>query len=115
MIVADTQMKHVKNNNDYLGLVWTNHALKRLKQRRISRTQAWATWVNPDKKRFAATKQAYVYERRTGNKVIVVVAKKQQQKWLVLSAWEKTSQNKVRSSFLFKLWKGFKKLIRLFF
>lgn len=70
------------------NLIWTHHALKRLKERRLSQTDAWATWRRPDNSRYAAKKGAWVYYRTFGGQKIEVVAKKNEKgEWVVLSVW----------------------------
>lgn len=78
----------------YKELVFTNHALDRLKQRRVEPSEAWAAWRRPDKKYYAATKQAWVFQRSWGHRQIEVVAKEQEVRkgssgsgWVVLSVW----------------------------
>ena len=37
--------------NNYGGIIWTNHALQRLRERNIKQGDAWATWNNPQQSR----------------------------------------------------------------
>ena len=75
---------------DYKGLIFTNHALQRLKERNISQGDAWATWKNPDQSRYAKSQGAWVYYKTYGNTKIEVVAKENEKKeWIVLSVWSK--------------------------
>jgi len=72
----------------YKELVFTNHALDRLKERGVLMSEAWATWRRPRQSNYAATKGAWVYERRWGKRQIEVVAKQNEHKqWVVLSVW----------------------------
>ena len=95
-------------DNKYGGVIWTNHALQRLKERNIKQGDAWATWSNPDNSRYEPSKGAWVYNKTWGNMNIEVVAKQnEKKKWLILSVWSrfisKNNQNKQVSflSFLF--------------
>jgi hypothetical protein len=77
------------------GVIWTNHALGRLKSRGIKQGDAWATWRNPDQSRYATNKGAWVYYKTCNNSKIEVVAKQNasgpggKKQWLVLSVWSK--------------------------
>lgn len=74
----------------YGGVIWTKHALQRLKDRGISQGDAWATWRRPDNSQYATQKNAWVYYRRYGNQQIEVVAtKNDNSQWVILSVWSK--------------------------
>jgi hypothetical protein len=75
---------------DYGGVVWTNHAMDRLKERGIEQGDAWATWSSPDSSQFAKSRGGWVYKKRFGGQEIEVVAKKNEKdKWIILSVWSK--------------------------
>lgn len=75
-------------DRNYGGVVWTNHALDRLRERGIKQGDAWATFSNPQQARYAATKGGWVYWRDWGNWRIEVVAKQNERKeWVILSVW----------------------------
>ncbi len=77
-------------DRNYGGIIWTNHALSRLKERAIKQGDAWATWKKPDQSRYAASKDAWVYYKNWGSSRIEVVAKQNEKKeWLILSVWSK--------------------------
>lgn len=79
---------------NYKGVIWTNHALDRMKDRGIKQGDAWATWKKPDQSRYAATKGVWVYYRTWGNQRIEVVAKQNEKKeWIILSVWSKTTSD----------------------
>ena len=74
-------------DNKYGGVIWTNHALQRLRQRNIKQGDAWATWRNPEQSRKGASGN-WVYYRTYGNEKIEVVAKQNEKReWLILSVW----------------------------
>lgn len=78
-------------DRNFGGVIWTNHAIDRLRERGIKQGDAWATWRNPDQSRYAATQGAWVYYKTYGNQKIEVVAKQNERKeWVVLSVWSKT-------------------------
>ncbi len=77
---------------NYGGIIWTNHALQRLKERGVSQGDAWATWNRPDQSRKGPGQNtgAWVYYRTWGNQKIEVVAKQNEKKeWIILSVWAK--------------------------
>ena len=100
-------------DNKFGGVIWTNHALQRLRERNISQGDAWTTFNRPDQSRFAATKGAWVYYKTYGNQKIEVVAKQNERKeWIILSVWSKPLYESAKKpetflKFLFK--KIFKK------
>jgi len=74
----------------YKGVIWTNHALARLRERGVSQGDAWATFVRPDFSRPAKNLGSYVYYKTYGNTKVEVVAKKNEKgQWLILSVWSK--------------------------
>lgn len=77
-------------DNKFGGVIWTNHALQRLRERGIKQGDAWATWKNPDQSRYATAKGAWVYYKTWGDQKIEVVAKQNERKeWLILSVWSR--------------------------
>lgn len=77
-------------DREYKGVVWTNHALKRLKERGIKQGDAWATFNRPDSSRYARARGAWIYYKTWKAQKIEVVAKKNPKgEWLVLSVWSR--------------------------
>ncbi len=77
-------------DKNYGGVIWTNHALQRLKERGIKQGDAWATWRNPQQERYAQSQGAWIYYRTYGSTKIEVVAKKNEKgEWMILSVWAK--------------------------
>ena len=78
-------------DQNFGGVIWTNHALDRLRERGISQSDALHTWSSPDQSRYAATKGAWVYYKTYGDQKIEVVAKKNEEnKWIILTVWSRT-------------------------
>lgn len=76
-------------NKNFGGVIWTNHALQKLKERGIKQGDAWATWRNPQQSRKGQS-GSWVYYRTCGNQKIEVVAKQNEKKeWIVLSVWSR--------------------------
>lgn len=105
---------------DYKGLIWTNHALKRMRERGIKQGDAWATWKNPDRSKYAETRGAWIYYRTFGSDRIEVVAKKNEKgEWIIISVWSreagikpKRSRRKDRKRKGFSLAAFFKRLLQ---
>lgn len=78
-------------DKNFGGVIWTNHALERLRERGISQGDAWATWSRPDQSRKGSNqKGSWVYYKTYGDQRIEVVAKKNEEgKWLILSVWSR--------------------------
>lgn len=77
-------------DKNYAGLIWTNHALTRMRERCIKQSDAWAVWNRPEQSRYASSKGAWIYYRTYGKERIEVVAKKNGDgKWVILSVWSK--------------------------
>ncbi|MBN1168432.1 DUF4258 domain-containing protein [Candidatus Woesebacteria bacterium] len=93
---------------DYGGVVWTDHALERMRDRGIKQGDAWATFRSPHSSKNASTKDAYIYYKTFGSEKIEVVAKKDEDKWIIISVWSKKlekQKNKSIFSFIKKLFK----------
>ena len=93
-------------DNKFGGVIWTNHALQRLRERGIKQGDAWATYKRPDQSRYAKSKGAWIYYKRYGNeKIEVVVAKNKQNEPVVISVWSRPIHQKYRYSSDSILWK----------
>lgn len=78
-----------KMDNHFGGVIWTNHALDRLRQRGIKQGDAWATFNRPEQSKKGASGN-WVYYRNWGGEQIEVVAKQdEKRKWVVLSVWSR--------------------------
>lgn len=78
----------------YKGVVWTDHALSRMKERGIPIDHALVTLNSPQESRRGSDKDAWVYYRTWGNDRIEVVSKQNEKReWVVLSVWSKKVEN----------------------
>jgi len=90
----------------YGNIIWTNHALQRMRERGVAQGDAWATWRNPDRSRYED--ETWVYTKRINSKNVEVVAKKNEKgEWIILSVWSKPVNSRYTSkrkeSFFIKL------------
>lgn len=77
-------------DRNYGNVIWTDHALKRLQDRDIKQPDAFLTWRNPDKSKYAQSNSAWIYSKvLSGNEIEVVAKKNETGKWVILSAWSK--------------------------
>ena len=63
-------------DKNYGGVIWTNHALARMRERGIKQGDAWLTWKKPDNSRYYRSNGGWVYFKTYGNERVEVVAKK---------------------------------------
>jgi hypothetical protein len=90
-------------DKNFGGVIWTNHALDRLRERGVSQGDAWATWRRPGSSCYNKENGAYVYTRVWGRVEIEVVAKKNEKgEWIILSVWSRRifGKQKNQDSFL---------------
>lgn len=103
----------------YNGVIFTNHALDRLGERNIKQGDAWATLNNPGSSRRAQRKGSWVFYRTYGNRMVEVVASKNDKgQWVVLSVWDKMIPDRKRTHGLISdpIWKRvLKEISRIFF
>ena len=82
---------------DFGGVIWTNHAIARMRERGIDQGDAWATFMRSDTSKYAKTKKAYVYYKTWGATKIEVVAKQNEKmKWVILSVWSKPVKESIK-------------------
>jgi len=77
-------------DNHFGGVIWTNHAISRMRQRGIKQGDAWATWNRPEQSRkgSGSSSGAWVYYRTWENQKIEVVAKQNEKReWVIISVW----------------------------
>ena len=76
--------------NEFMGTIFTNHAIERLYQRRIAQSDAWYTLRHPDKSLKGKTPGSWKFYKNYGPQRIEVVAKKNEKgEWIILSCWSK--------------------------
>lgn len=89
----------------YKGIVLTNHALERMRERFISPEQVFATINHPDRSRYAQEKSAFIYNKTFGNNMVEVVGSKNDRKeWVVVSVWSRPLERLkyTRSKYLYR-------------
>lgn len=72
-------------------IVWTNHLEERLKQRGISKNEAFDTIKYPEKSiKLSANK--WKFFKVFSHKQVVIVAVYEHSQWIILTAWTKSPQ-----------------------
>lgn len=75
-------------NKNFGGVIWTKHALSRMRERGIKQGDAWATFRRPEQSKRGKLKGAWVYYKTWSNQKIEVIAKKNERReWIILSVW----------------------------
>lgn len=73
-----------------MGVVFTDHAIKRLYDRRVAQSDAWYTLRHPDKHLRGKTPGSFKFYKDYGKQRIEVVAKQNEKgEWVILSCWSK--------------------------
>ena len=76
------------NNNHYKGLIFTNHALRRLEERRFPKDMVVEAFRNADSTNPARQDGADEYRKRFGAQTVTAIVKQNDQgEWIVLSCW----------------------------
>lgn len=99
-------------DRNFGGVIWTNHALSRLRERGIKQGDAWAVWRNPDQSKYAKAKDAWIYYKIYGSQRIEVVAKQNEKKqWIILSVWSQPVYRDVKAPQKSSIWKNLVKIL----
>lgn len=79
---------------NYKGVVWTDHAMDRLVERDIRQSDAWYAFRRPDRSRFGKINGAWIYHKDIDDRRVEVVAKKEENEWIIISVWADPIQNR---------------------
>ncbi len=72
----------------YGNLIWTNHAIERMKARGLTQDMAREAFAKSDKTIPGKTSGSFEYQKQFGNSRVTIIAKQNQKyEWVVLSAW----------------------------
>lgn len=75
-------------NSRYGGAIWTNHALERLQQRRLSQQLAFQAFQYPEETVTGKQNNTLEFRRREGASLITIIAKQNDKReWIILSCW----------------------------
>ncbi len=72
----------------YKNLIWTNHVLERLQERKIPQEWAWRAFQYPDKITPEKSNGSIEYQKRYEHVTVTLIAKKNERKeWIIVSCW----------------------------
>ncbi len=72
----------------YFGLIFTNHALKKMGERGIRREDVWETFRQPGSEQKGKQRDVFEFRRKFENFELALVAKQNEKnEWIVLSVW----------------------------
>jgi hypothetical protein len=76
------------NANNFANLIFTNHALQRLKERKFMQDMAWKTITKPDSMIAGKRAGSKEFRKRFDESVVTVVAtQNEKNQWVVISCW----------------------------
>lgn len=94
----------------YGQLIWTNHALERLQQRKFSQELAWSAFRYPDQVVAGKASGSYEYQKTYQNSLITLIAKQNEKsQWIVLSCWIDPPLQGTKDATNHALWKKYQK------
>ncbi len=72
----------------FRNIIWTNHAIERMRSRGLSQEIAGEAFTYPDRSMPGKTKDSLVFEKRYDRSLVTIVAKQNEKnEWIILSAW----------------------------
>ncbi len=72
----------------YGNLIWTNHAILRMKNRGLPQDMAREAFLHPDKTISGKTHGSFEYQKHLDHSLVTIIAKQNDKyEWVVLSAW----------------------------
>jgi len=83
---------------EYLGVIFTDHAINRLHNRKVGQQKAYQTLKNPQKRQPGKTSGSFKFSRDFGDYLLQLVAKKDDKnQWIILTCWVKDSPLRKRT------------------
>lgn len=78
----------MKVNQHYGSVIWTNHALDRLRERRLPQEIAYKAFMHPDNYQQGKNKGTWEYRKTIDGHLITLVAKQNEHRqWIIVSCW----------------------------
>ncbi len=72
----------------YGNIIWTNHAIDRLRDRGLSQETAWQAFRYPDEELKGRKNGTFEFRKNIHRSNVTIIAKQNEKnEWLVLSAW----------------------------
>ncbi|PWU23364.1 hypothetical protein C5B42_03190 [Candidatus Cerribacteria bacterium 'Amazon FNV 2010 28 9'] len=71
-----------------MSLIWTHHALDRLKDRKLARDLVESTFAHPDEKKAGKQRGTSEFIRHFGRQTVTLIAKQNERgEWIAVSCW----------------------------
>lgn len=78
----------MKYTHHYGGLIWTNHAIERMRDRGLKQELAWEAFKNPDWSGEAREPGSTKYEKQySGSRITLIAKQNERNEWIVISSW----------------------------
>jgi hypothetical protein len=75
-------------SQQYKGLIWTNHAIQRLEERKIPQEWAWKAFKFPDSIYKGKKSNTVEHVKEYNNLTVTLIATKNDKKeWIIISCW----------------------------
>jgi len=88
-MIAEKKYNYYMNSR-YGGVIWTNHAIKRLYECQLTQSDAWYSFQHPDGQLKGKVPGSKRYYKDYGHQRIEVIATQNEKKeWVILSCWSK--------------------------
>src|SRR3990167_10257122 len=76
------------SQRNFVGAIWTNHALERLDQRGLTQNLAGQAFKNSDFSNPGKQSGTIEFKKKFNNSTVTIIAKKnERQEWIILSCW----------------------------
>src|SRR3989344_400955 len=76
------------SQRNFVGAIWTNHALERLDQRGLTQNLAGQAFKNSDFSNPGKQAGTIEFKKKFNNSTVTIIAKKnERQEWIILSCW----------------------------
>ena len=109
----------MKYSRTFGGVIWTNHALERLKGRKLPQDIAWKAFRYPEETNKGKKQNTFEFIKKLDIYTVSVIAKQNEKReWVILSCWidpplagsvdlMKTDQNKSIGSWIISILRRF--------
>ena len=98
-------------DRNFGGVIWTNHALDRLRDRGIKQGDVWAKWNRPEKSKKGESGNWIYYRNWDGTQIEVVAKKNEKREWIILSVWSRPVYGLPKAAPKISFWKNLVKVL----
>lgn len=81
-------IKNMAYKREYGNIIWTNHAIDRMRDRGLTQERAWEAFRYPDDTIIGKNQDGSKFKKKFDKYLVTVIAKQNEKKeWIVISAW----------------------------